>query len=99
MAAAYHAMQRTSRSTCTANFASTEFSEVRIAQVHYRKGALAPHASPPDAPQGIVHMHKGASEGYCVGPGFTVWCIHSKHWECACSHAHPCALARKANPS
>src|SRR5215211_8828193 len=29
MAAAYHAMQRTSRSTCTANFASTEFSEVR----------------------------------------------------------------------
>jgi hypothetical protein len=41
-------------------------------------------------------MRKEASRGYCMGLGFTVWCIHSKHWECASSHVHPCALARKA---
>src|SRR5215213_6460662 len=76
----------------SANFALTEFSEVRIAPVHYGKGALAPHASPPDATQGIVHMQKGASKGYCVALGFRVWCIHSKHWESACSQAHPRVL-------
>jgi hypothetical protein len=30
------------------------------------------------------------SATYCVGLGFTVCCIHSKHWECACNQAHPC---------
>jgi hypothetical protein len=40
---------------------------------------------------GIVHLRK-TSQGYCVGLGFSVWCIHSKHGECACSHAHPRAL-------
>jgi hypothetical protein len=38
------------------------------------------------------------SEWHCVALGFCVWCVHSKHRERACSHAHPCA-AKKANPS
>src|ERR671921_509711 len=38
-------------------------------------------------------------KGYCVGLEFNVWCIHSKHRESACRQAHPCALARRANPS
>jgi hypothetical protein len=36
-------------------------------------------------------MRKEAFKGYCVRLGFTVWCVHSKHWECARSHAHPYA--------
>jgi hypothetical protein len=35
---------------------------------------------------------KEASKGYCMGLGFTVWCIHSKHWEWVCRQAHLCAL-------
>jgi hypothetical protein len=35
------------------------------------------------------------SKRYCVALGFAVWCNHSKHWECACSQAHPCALLRE----
>jgi hypothetical protein len=40
-----------------------------------------------------------SSKECCVELGFDVWSIHIKHFECACSHAHPCVLARKANPS
>jgi hypothetical protein len=28
-----------------------------------------------------------------VGLGLSVWCIHCKHGECACSQAHPCVCA------
>jgi hypothetical protein len=28
-------------------------------------------------------------KGDCMGLGFNVWCIHSKHCKCACSQAHP----------
>jgi len=41
-------------------------------------------------------MRAESSKGYCVGLGSTVRCIHTKHSECACRHAHPCALARRA---
>jgi len=61
------------------------FSEVRIAPVHYRKGALAPYASPPDAKQRIVCMRNTSSKEYCMGLGLSVWCIHCKHGECACA--------------
>jgi hypothetical protein len=27
-----------------------------------------------------------------VGLVIKIWCIHSKHWKCACRQAHPCAL-------
>ena len=30
-----------------------------------------------------------------MGLGFRVWCIHCKHWECACSQAHPYALTEE----
>jgi hypothetical protein len=44
------------------------------------------------------HIRKTSSKGYCVGLGCRVWCIHSKHRECACSQAHLCTLARMVNP-
>jgi hypothetical protein len=43
-------------------------------------------------------MRRDAFKGYCVELGFNVWCIYSKHWECAFKQAHPCA-GRRANPS
>jgi hypothetical protein len=41
---------------------------------------------------GIVHLRKKSTQGYCVGLGFIVWCIHSKLGKNACSQAHPCAV-------
>jgi hypothetical protein len=76
-----------------AKFAFWGFSEVCIAPVPYRKGALAPHTSPPDPTQGIVYMRNPSSKEYCVGLRTYVWCVRSK----AC--ASVCALARRANPS
>jgi hypothetical protein len=86
-------IRRSSHIRLSTKFAFWGFSEVRIAPVHYRKGALAPRTSPPDATQGIVYMRNTSSKEYCVGLQSYVWCIRSK----VC--ASVCALARKANPS
>jgi hypothetical protein len=40
-------------------------------------------------------LYEKSSKGYCVGLGFSVWCIRSKHREYFCRHAHPCALLRE----
>jgi hypothetical protein len=42
---------------------------------------------------------KEASKGYCMGLGFTVWCIHSKHWEWGVQASASVCAARRANPS
>ena len=45
------------------------------------------------------YLAEKSATGSSVRLGFSVWCMRSKHGECACSQVHPCALAIKANPS
>jgi hypothetical protein len=46
---------------------------------------------------GASSLYEESSKGYCVGLGFSVWCIRSKYWEYFCRHAHPCA-SEKGKP-
>jgi hypothetical protein len=41
---------------------------------------------------GASSLYEQSSKGYCLGLGFSVWCIRSKHCEYLCRPAHPCAL-------
>jgi hypothetical protein len=49
----------------------------------YRNGALAPHPSPPDATQGIVHMHKEPPRG-------VAWGCEPMYGVVLARYAHPC---------
>src|SRR5215217_4943680 len=51
------------------NFRFIEFYEVRVLGIlgSSHSSGLAPHPSPPDATQGIVHMHKESLQGVLRG--------------------------------
>ena len=48
---------------------------------------------------GASSLYEKSSKGYCVGLGFSVWCIRSKHRECACRQAHQCVRKREGQTS